>query len=76
MDGLLGPLTGDAPSEELGAVVGEEQADSLALSSVALERPLPAALVLGVGSADERTLRTGIKRLRRVLRGVQLASGR
>jgi GntR family transcriptional regulator/MocR family aminotransferase len=49
--------------------------NSVALSSFALERPLPAALVLGIGSADERTLRTGIKRLRRVLRGVQLASG-
>lgn len=47
--------------------------NSVALSSLAIER-LPPALVLGVGGADERTLRTGIKRLRRVLRRVLLAS--
>lgn len=48
---------------------------SVALSSLTIERRLPPALVLGFAGADERALRTGIKRLRRVLRGVLLSSG-
>ncbi len=49
--------------------------NSVALSSLTVERQMPPALVLGFGSADERALRTGVKRLRRVLRGVLLSSG-
>lgn len=52
-----------------------QRINSVALSSLTLSRRMAPALVLGIGGADERALRTGIKRLRRVLRGVLLSSG-
>lgn len=52
-----------------------QRINSVALSSLTLSRRMAPALVLGIGGADERALRTGIKRLRRVLRGVLLSCG-
>lgn len=70
--GWLAP--GLSESETWRRAVGH-RINSVALSSFTIERRMPPALVLGVGNADERALRTGIKCLRRVLRGVLLSSG-
>ena len=42
--------------------------DTVALASLAIERPMPPGLVFGVGAADARAIRTAIRRLGRVLR--------
>jgi GntR family transcriptional regulator / MocR family aminotransferase len=42
--------------------------NTVALASLAIERPMPPALVFGLGAADPRAIRTAIRRLGRVLR--------
>lgn len=42
--------------------------ESVALTSLTIEQPMPAGLVFGVGAADVRAIRTAIRRLGRVLR--------
>ncbi len=46
----------------------EHGIDSVALSRLTIERTMPPGLVLGVGSADVRAVRRGVRQLARVLR--------
>lgn len=49
----------------------EHGIDSVALSRLAIERTMPPGLVLGVGSADVRAVRRGVRQLARVLRALR-----
>jgi GntR family transcriptional regulator / MocR family aminotransferase len=72
---VIGWLGSGISESEVWRRAAAQRIDSVALSRLALEREMPPGLVLGFGAADERALRTAIKRLRRVLRGVLLSSG-
>jgi GntR family transcriptional regulator/MocR family aminotransferase len=63
--GWLAPGTKEAEAWRRAAA---RDVDTVALASLTIERAMPAALVFGIGAADARAIRTGIRRLARVLR--------
>jgi GntR family transcriptional regulator / MocR family aminotransferase len=71
---VVGWLARGLSEAEVWRRAAANRISSIALSTLTIERRMPPALVLGIGSADERSIRTAVKRLRRVLRGVLLSS--
>jgi GntR family transcriptional regulator / MocR family aminotransferase len=63
--GWLSPSLDEAQAWRRAAA---RQVDSVALTSLTIERSLPPGLVFGIGAADARAIRTAIRRLGRVLR--------
>jgi GntR family transcriptional regulator / MocR family aminotransferase len=65
---VIGWLTPGTNEAEVWRRASARDIDTVALASLTIERPLPAGLVFGIGAADVRAIRTGIRRLGRVLR--------
>jgi GntR family transcriptional regulator / MocR family aminotransferase len=63
--GWLAPGTNEAEAWRRAAA---RDIDTVALASLIIERPMPPALVFGLGAGEARAIRTAIKRLGRVLR--------
>ena len=72
---VVGWLSSGMSESEVWGRAAAQRIDSVALSDLTIERQMPPGLVLGFGPTGEHALRTAIKRLRRVLRGVLLSSG-
>ncbi|MGH8288866.1 MAG: PLP-dependent aminotransferase family protein [Steroidobacteraceae bacterium] len=70
--GWLAPGMSEAEAYRRAAANG---IDSIALSRLTIERRMPPGLVLGIGGADIRAIRTGIKHLGRVLRALAWQQG-
>jgi GntR family transcriptional regulator / MocR family aminotransferase len=68
---LVGWLAKDIEEDEACRRAAERGIDSVALSSLTIDREMPPALVLGVTSADVRAIRRGVKRLGHTLRELQ-----
>jgi GntR family transcriptional regulator / MocR family aminotransferase len=67
-------LAPDIDEDEACGRAAECGINSVALSKLTIDRPMPAALVLGVGSAHPRAIRRGMRGLNRVLQ--EMSTGR
>lgn len=65
---VVGWLAPGIDEEEACSRAAARGVDSLALSRLTTGRPMPPGLVLGVGSADARSIRRGVRALGEVLR--------
>ena len=65
---IIGWLASGMSEAEAWRRTAARAIDTVALASLTIERPMPPGLVLGVGAADVRSIRTAIRRLGRVLR--------
>ncbi len=65
---LIGWLAPGMSESEAWRRAAARGIDSVALSSLTISRRMPAALVLGISGAEQRAIRTAVKRLGRVLR--------
>ena len=63
--GWLAPGTSEA---EVWRRAAARDIDTVALATLTIGRPMPPGLVFGIGATDTRAIRTGIRRLGRVLR--------
>lgn len=65
---IVGWLAKGIAEDEACRRAADRGIDSVGLSKLTIDRPMPPALVLGVASADVRAIRRGVKRLGQVLR--------
>ena len=67
---VIGWLAPELDEAEAWRRASARQIDAVALASLTMSRSMPPALVFGIGAADTRVIRTAIRRLGRVLRGL------
>lgn len=65
---VMGWLPQDTSEAEVWRRAAARGIDTVALASLTLGQPMPPGLVFGIGAADARAIRTGIRRLGRLLR--------
>jgi len=65
---IVGWLAPGLSEAEVRRRAAARQIDSIELGTLTLDRPMPPGLVLGIGAADSRAIRTAIRRLGRILR--------
>jgi GntR family transcriptional regulator / MocR family aminotransferase len=64
----IGWLDSDMNEDHVWRCAAARNIDSIALSSLTIDRQMPPGLVFGFAGADERAIQTAVKRLGRVLR--------
>jgi hypothetical protein len=65
---VIGWLAAGTSEAEVWRRAAARNIDTVALASLTIDRPMPPGLVFGLGAANARAIRTGIRRLGRVLR--------
>jgi GntR family transcriptional regulator / MocR family aminotransferase len=65
---IIGWLAPGMSEAEVWRRTAARAIDTVALTSLTIERPMPPGLIFGIGAADARAIRTAVKRLGRVLR--------
>jgi GntR family transcriptional regulator / MocR family aminotransferase len=65
---LLGRLPREADDRQISLELAKARIDARPLSEFAIRRKLPPTLILGYAGINERAIRDGVRRMRRVLR--------